>query len=526
MDKFDDLASETGIAVSILKECASRKNNIVTNVVIKEEPECCESLKLPDKILDETPSWSSVEDTPEKLPEPLSVEQHELLPVEPPGPLTVKLPEPLPVKPPEPLHEKPPSKAIKRTPEKLPDNLAIRIGRKLRPRPKKTKPLRHYWTNLNSDPRNEFRDRALSIIDVDGYHAKLILDDDTRRLIEVSKKIQRPQICRFIHDSRIFFVTAWLTTSRIFEFHKTKNSYFEAKRIPVRYVDVHRDLITSVHYCDSRLYIAYISRKRSATSYIEVRNLASKKLSKPFYYDQIISSIESDRDFIYIKTINNTVHVHNKAHFELLHHRASFDLITSKAIIDSRAIKLHNKDYTKFEFRTVTESSFIISRSTLFEHNVKQTFNLDPSYKTVSAHFLNDVIILHRNLIEPASSALPRSKIDFGVLTNIERSGYFAHVKCLSLSREIIQLEIGEDKIFLFGCSAGRYEIGCLSLTDQRPIWCASLKNVDHNCKIIVQEDHIILFKSNHEHSVMKVEEHVLDDGILSDIKVEINQSM
>ena len=68
------------------------------------------------------------------------------------------------------------------------------------------------------------------------------------------------------------------------------------------------------------------------------------------------------------------------------------------------------------------------------------------------------------------------------------------------------------ESLFLFGFTSkgsptrqDRYEIGCLSLTDMKPLWHTKVYNVDEKCQILVHKDNIAIIKPDQELTSIRI---------------------
>lgn len=373
--------------------------------------------------------------------------------------------------------------------------------------------------------KTDLRDRVLSLINVDKYHHNLIDDPQVKRLLTLSRSIQRSQLDSCIFNQTCYFMATWLTSLRLFEYHPIKNIYIEAKRIPERYIDIKSNLITCVHHNDSKLYIAYMSNEYNGSAFVEIRDmLTSRLIGQPHHYEQIISSMDSDDEFLYIMTVKGVVHIHNKDYFKLNHYK--FDPKHHK-IINFRAIIVSLNIFTQLDLYIATERCFMISTLDALGQKVRQIFELDPKYRTISAHFIDGgYVIIHRSLVEAKNTGENLSKLDIGMFTQTGRRHYFALERSISFNCDIIQIEVSQDKVFLFSRTNSDYQLTCLDPTHFKPLWSTRLEDVDHNCRIIAQRDHVIIFKGNQEHFIIKMEDITNNNnGTLGDIMIELNKS-
>jgi len=479
-----------------------------------------------------------------------------LLPQKPPSPqiMTVITPEEEP--------QKPIANPIKKI--KLDSSYNLR-------RRKARKPLaiNDLVINQFSDAES-YKDRILKKVNIDSYHMYTPMTEPAQKILSLSRRIMRSQIDCFSHEKSNLLVRTWLTTVRIFEYNPKINSYREVKRIPKRYIEMAPNLILSIHHTDEALLVGYLvdnddkhEDSKHKTSYLEFRNLFGKQVHKSYYYDQVVKSIASGGDFVYVLTVDNFVYIHHRANFSFRVFQVDMKLLIRDKIINVSAKPLGN---SSLQLTAITTKSLIVSQYDALCHTVLQNFNLDttdgPAYVTVSSFFLrNDLVIILRRLMDSSldDGKNSRSKLILGRILKCASeqkknpAEYFVLEATIGFSYHIRQVEHDSgSKVYIFGSpemndETPRYELGCIDLEDFKPIWAMPLNEIDPESQMLVHNDHVVIVCSTRDEFCIRLDDcykssecqmchiklpgqsvvkHELHSGILRDIKILRNRSL
>lgn len=353
------------------------------------------------------------------------------------------------------------------------------------------------WTNDKLKP-DCIREKALTIVVFDQYHENAMPEDEyATKILELSKKTQLSQVDKFIYDNRQFIISSWLSVIRIYEFDASNERYVEIRRMPRRHISIKRNLITCVHYSDAKLFIGYIGDESSA--YVEIRSIKGNLLEKPYCYDNVIKSIHSNEDFIFIKTVQNVIYLHKKKCFSFNPYCIDLSFLTPEPIIGINALLARAQGINHLKLIAVTSRHLLILRQDGLSLSILQSYNFnsneDGEYKIISMHCKDNLIIIHRNSAE-------RSKLEFGSLCKARSKksryeDYFVHEQSIAFEYQILQVGLSHDDagIFLLGRTKNEYEIGQMQFSDFRPKWCSRLHKVNEDSKFIAHEGNLAIIQ-------------------------------
>lgn len=371
-----------------------------------------------------------------------------------------------------------------------------------------------------------FRDSILAKVDPIQYHA-LVDCESKDHLIKIANKSLPSQIERFEYDCKSFIIVTWLTTVRIYEYYSNDHGhYVEVKRIPERYIRISPRLVTSLHYNDSKLYIAYLKGCEhegvdGTKPYLEIRHLNGKLLDKPYSYDETISMIHSDNSFIYLKTISDVIYIHHKDIFTVKYKVILKPFITCP-LTGFRIDAIRNLNHTKFRLLFTSADELLISNFDIFEHQVIHCFRFKGSHKIVSLERINHLYIIHRNLSTDASNIDPKeplSRIECGFTsrTGGEDEFHFLHELSLSFKNRLIQIKAYKENLYVFGYinktwdNSKSYQIGCVYLPSPKLQWVKYFSgkdadDVNDDCHILANDNNIAIIKTRQQMSCIKIE--------------------
>lgn len=377
--------------------------------------------------------------------------------------------------------------------------------------------------------RSRFSDKLLlDLEDVSKYHSYLTDSVEcANEIIELSREPQKSQTDAFSLQTNNYFLMSWLGVVRIFEYNNRAERYNEIKRIPERYFSLRPQVITSVHFSESKLYIAYLWGNQETESepetksrpFVEVRDLYGNLLKKRYYYDDIIRSISSSEHFISVITTSNTVHIHRKLDFDLFPIELDFSSFNCGQIVDVfvKFISWHSN--TSIQILIAVPDGIIVAQySAVTKLIIKQWYTLEKEYATTSMVKLQDRVIFHRtlshqNTSKPSSNCL--STIDFGYMKTIKTTNsttdYFIHDLSLRFKCQLLEVRLFDAKLFLFGVLTDElgnesYQLGCLDLKTCNPLWIEELEDADRSCRILVNDSNVVLVKKNQRHHCIKID--------------------
>jgi len=358
---------------------------------------------------------------------------------------------------------------------------------------------------INKRHKDSFRDVLLTEVNIQTYHS--LKDESGQKVIDLVNKSQKSQVDRFVYQSKSFIVITWLTAARIFEYNPKASSYVEVKRIPNRYIQISPNLITSVHYCDSKFYLAYLwgsneDKVEKTRPYIEIRDICGKLISPRHYLDHVVKSIHSDREFIYVKSNMNIMYVHRKDLFNRIYYTIDFSSIAYDPLITAWIESPTHQSFTRLPLIAATPVELLVTEFDIFSHTIRYCFKFEDTLKIVSIDKYEHYYIIHRNLstTQDNDEIDCLSKIDIGAIRASEDldSYSFTHAYSLCFSYSIIQVRIHGDALYLLGHSLDtdgndRYEIGCICLRSFKPLWIANLDTIGCHSQILVHDDNVAI---------------------------------
>lgn len=352
--------------------------------------------------------------------------------------------------------------------------------------------------------KDSFRDLYLEHVDVDTYHH--YNDETSRKILELSKRSFKAQIDKFVYDSKSFVVISWLNAARIFEYEPSQAKYIEVKRIPERYVSLNPQIITCLHHSDSEFYLGYMWGNKNGSNedifkpYIERRDIYGKLLGEPYYYDHVLESIHSDKNFVYVQTKANSIHIHRKALFDCIHYHIDLAPILSSPLIGTWIDLPCFEGYTRLPLVVASTREIILTRYDALEHRIIHSYQFNDNLDIISIDKVDRLIIITR-------TSEVQSSIDFGFINRVgESQDYlFVHEASLTLNKcRVIQTKYHKENLYIFGrLSNDKYELGCLYIPTLNPLWNVSLKDVDESCHILPHDTHVMVVKSNQQLMVL-----------------------
>lgn len=357
--------------------------------------------------------------------------------------------------------------------------------------------------------------------DIFEYHSHLVKSDEyARKIVELTKTCHKSQLDAFVYRSNLYFLMSWLTAVRVFGYDETNNCYNEITRIPKKYIELSSQIITSIHFKDSKLYIAYLWGShekdfKNSKPYIEVRDLEGNMIEKPYYYDHIVKSISSNDVFIWAITESNVIHVHRKYDIHLFPRHIDLTSFGCGTIIDASVKSMNSLKITNLQILIATHGELIIGQYDIMSGlMIKQWLTLEKEYVTVSMIQIQDKVLLHRTL-SGASMQQPEysSTIEIGCLQKFkpDSTEYFIQQISLRFKNQIIEVCFSDSRLFLFGVlhdggGNQRYELGCLDLTTCKPLWVEHLDDADRDCHILVHDKNVILVKGRQQYCCIRID--------------------
>lgn len=365
-----------------------------------------------------------------------------------------------------------------------------------------------------------FRDVILAKVDPYQYHA--FIDYEYKEpLIRLANKTLPSQIERFEYESKPFIIVTWLTTLRIYEYYPNdRGNYVEVKRIPERFIKISRKLVTSLHYNDSKIYIAYLGGCEhdgldSNKPYLEIRNLNGELLGKPRIYDEAITKIHSDHDFIYLLTKSDFVYIHRKKFLRPTFKVMLKPLITSP-LTGFRIDSNRDLNHTKLKLLFTSANELVISNYDVFEHQVIHCFRFEGLHKIISLEKVDRLYIIHRNLPDAGVRQGPTtvlSRIEFGFTsrTSKDEDFHFVHELTVSFRKHIVKIKAFKENLYILGYvqrwgEKRLYQVGCIYMPSPKPLWIQNLEDVDDDCHILAHDNNIVIIKTCQRISCIKIE--------------------
>lgn len=368
-------------------------------------------------------------------------------------------------------------------------------------------------------------DALSNVEDIYSYHSHLLESEEyARKIIDLTKICHKSQLDAFEYQSNVYFLMSWLTSVRIFDYDCTNHCYNEITRIPKRYIEISPQIVTSIHFSDSKLYIAYLwgshdekiqNEKERTRPYLEVRDLKGNVLEEPYYYDfdDIVRSINSNEVFIWALTGSNIIHIHRKFAVHLFSRRVDFNSLGCGRIIDASVKSVNPIHGTNLQILIVTRGELIVAQYDVMNGvTIKQWLNLEKDYLTVAMIQMRDRVLLHRNSSHTAQPDYI-SALEIGYLQRFksDHTDYFILQTSLRFKCRILDVCTSDKLLFLFGlCNEGRsdqhFELGCLDLKSCKPLWVEHLNAVDRDCHILVHDKNVILVKGSQEHCCIRID--------------------
>lgn len=344
----------------------------------------------------------------------------------------------------------------------------------------------------------------LNEVDVGSYHP--YTDDVTRKLLDLTKRSLREQVDKFVYDDKCFVVMSWLNTARLFEYKPKQYKYSEIQRIPQRYIPISPQIITCLHYNDSKFYLGHLWGNKNAGSedkfrpYVERRDSNGQLLDEPCFYDHVLQSIRSNKAFVFVLTNANSMYIHSKIMFNQIQYFIDFTSLLTNPIIETWVENPSFKSFTRLPLVTATTKEIILTQYDAFEHRVIQCHRFDDKFNIVSVDKLDKLIIILRK------SPQKLSKIEFGFISKVEGSKdyLFVHEVTASFKHDLIHIKQHKTHLYVLGESKGKYELGCIHLPSLKPIWCTQLKDVDNSCLILPHDDHVAIVGGNQDLIAMR----------------------
>lgn len=376
--------------------------------------------------------------------------------------------------------------------------------------------------------KSDFCDKLLqNIEDLSKYHSYQTNSVEcASEIIDLSRVSKKSHLDAFTYNSNSYFLMSWLGVARIFEFDDDAKSYNEVKRIPERYISLSPRIITSLHYSDSKLYIAYLWGQEdefesggNTKPFIEVRDLYGKLIKKPYYYDDIVKSITSRDQFITVVTASNVIHVHRKQDFDLFPLQLDMSSLNCGQIVDVSVRFLSWHCSTSLQIVVAVLNGIIVAQySASTKLVIKQWYTLENDHMTASMIMFQDRIILHRNSPQASTTKAKLScpsTIEIGYMKNFKSNNltndFFIHELSLQFKCQLLDVRLSGNQLFLFGLMEDylgneSYQLGCLDLKTCRPLWIEHLNDVDRSCHILVNDRNVILVKKNQEHQCIVID--------------------
>lgn len=368
-----------------------------------------------------------------------------------------------------------------------------------------------HWISKSSDI--PFHDPILSKVDVNFYHSSI--DCKFREDIIKLANISLPsQIERFEYESKSFIVVTWLTTARIYEYC-SNGKYVEVKRIPDRSIKLSPKLVTSLHYNDSKLYLAYLiscekDEKESKKPSLEIRDLKGKLLNRPHFYEEPIKMISSNHEFIYLITSSGNAYIHQKDFFSPVCYKVVMRPFISSPLIGFRIDSRYTNNCTKLRLLYTTRDELAVSEYDNYNHRVTHWFRFGTPHEIISIDKVDHLYIIHRNIPLGHSTIIPQTKIEFGFTGLTSRTSCFIHELTYSFKNRIIQVQALKENLYLFGYAkwgeSKKYQLGCIYMPNSKPAWVKYLKGVDDDCRILAHDTNIVIIKTCQEISCYEVD--------------------
>lgn len=369
------------------------------------------------------------------------------------------------------------------------------------------------WISQSSDV--SFHDPILSKIDVNFYHSSIDckFQDDLIKLANISLP---SQIERFEYESKSFIVVTWLTTARIYEYCSSGISkYVEVKRIPERRVKLSPKLITSLHYDDSKLYLAYLiscekDEKESKKPSLEIRDLKGKLLDRPYFYEETINMISSNHEFVYLMTSSGIAYIHQKNFFSPICYKVVLRPFITSPLTGFRIDSRYTNNCTKLRLLYTTRDELAVSEYDNYNHRVTHWLRFEAPHEIISIDKVDQLYIIHRNIPLGDSMRIPQTRIEFGFIGFTSRTSRFIHELTYSFKNRIIQVKALKENLYLFGYAkwgeSKKYQLGCIYMPNSKPVWVKYLKGVDDDCRILAHDTNIVIIRTCQEISCFEVD--------------------
>lgn len=342
-------------------------------------------------------------------------------------------------------------------------------------------------------------DGLLPVNNLCGYHP--YKSDEAKELILGTRDTRPSQATCFEDESGEFILLSWLATVRIFRYDASENCYCEFKRIPQRYIDITPNIITCLHYCDGRIYIAYLWGKRDRRPFIEMRDTDGKLVNEILFLPEgdAADSIHSDHDFIYIKTTSGLLYIHRKEYFGSINYCVDFNSDIARSVRSTWVDQPTFESYSGLPLVSATKSEILMTRYDVLGHRLMHCYRFKDDYDIVSITKIDHLYIIHRKLNH-------RSRIDFGYLErSVKNLGDTVFIRESSLqfadTSNIIQIKAHKGHLYVCGCITSQdtgtiYEIGCIFIPNLMPLWVDQLAEFDRNIIILPHSRGIGLISS------------------------------
>lgn len=340
-------------------------------------------------------------------------------------------------------------------------------------------------------------------------------DESKENLQSIKKKrIQKPpKPTTSIPPTGAYLVMKCANTIKVFKHCNDTPNYTEVLKMPNRHVVLPERLMIDIHFSDSRIYIAYLDNLKREQSFVEVRDLNGRLIYQPRYYDNLIHSIKSDKDLIYLITAKNVIYVHKKRYFNFSSHRIDLQFLQAPLVDLVIKTPSHVTNMVKFHLQLATPHHIVLAEyDALNKLSLNQAFDFRSELKTRQALFKHDLVVILRTSGEGNMSS---SKLEIGrILKFPDGRKYFVHERSIKFKYIILQIELGDDyDLILFAYSRykgrNRFEIGCLNLKTFTPVWATFLIGEHHlNDKISFLAGHLVVSKDSHNHCIMDIRDH------------------